>query len=176
VHARGVKAEERVCIAFEMYPRQAGGSSVRAVLEEAFFTQKKRGSSTKTIIALSSGSSEGRHKVSEQQSDGPTLAVAWAPLPQRSNSYDDDAVSRRLSRDLEVPGHRRLERSYEHKREKALAQTDGNENGFTLHHQEFDMFPVKCLILEPRTVYITAIRNPSNRFISLFNYDGRFLH
>lgn len=141
--------------------RKAGGSSVRAALEEAFYAQKKhagaRSSSSRSNATL-----------------------------DRRQPWQDDSEHRRLKRGVDdstiFPGMhqrdvllthgRRLERSYEHKREKALAQTGGNEYGFTLHHQEFDLFPVKCLILEPRTVYITAIRQPVNRFISLFYYDG----
>mmetsp|Transcript_55254 Transcript_55254/g.110940 ORF Transcript_55254/g.110940 Transcript_55254/m.110940 type:complete len:403 (+) Transcript_55254:93-1301(+) len=47
-----------------------------------------------------------------------------------------------------------------------------SEVGFTLHHQEFTLFPVRCLLLQPRTLYITVIREPVERSISLFFYDG----
>ena len=65
-------------------------------------------------------------------------------------------------------------RSWDKKWQKAEDQNGGDavERGFTLHHQEFDLFPVKCLVTTPRTVYITAIRRPTARVISLFYYDG----
>ena len=157
---RRVAAAESGSAVWFKHMRKAGGSSVRAALEEAFYAQKKRAG------ARSSTHNNG------------TL--------DRRQSWQKDSEHRRLSRvfdnssiypemhqrDVSLTHGRRLERSYEHKREKALAQTGGNEYGFTLHHQEFDLFPVKCLILEPRTVYITAIRQPVNRFNSLFYYDG----
>jgi hypothetical protein len=183
--------------------RKAGGSSVRAALEEAFYTQKKRAGARSAAHRNDTGLHRRSREQRRRDNSEPVLAGAWGPLPGRDaadddNRREDDAVTLGMSQDFEVVadgrrrlvGHlgnssyatergqkeeamrRRLERSYEHKLEKALAQTGGNENGFTLHHQEFDLFPVKCLILEPRTVYITAIREPVNRFISLFYYDG----
>jgi hypothetical protein len=47
-----------------------------------------------------------------------------------------------------------------------------SQMGFTLHHQEFTLFPMKCLLLERHTVYITSLRDPVKRCISLFFYDG----
>jgi hypothetical protein len=143
--------------------RKAGGSSVRAALEEAFYAQKKHAGARSS--KFNNGTFDKRQSL-EERSDRRRLTEV---LGNSTNSM------RRNAEALLTMHGRRLERSYEHKREKALAQTGGDEFGFTLHHQEFDLFPVKCLILEPRTVYITAIRQPVNRFISLFYYDGTVL-
>ena len=52
-----------------------------------------------------------------------------------------------------------------------LKHEEGKEL-YTSHHSEFPFFSYHCLSVSPLTVYITSLRDPIERAISLYYYDG----